>query len=49
MKGIGLALDLNDSRMFITDLADSVYSADLGGSYRKTLLMGEGNLPVSHM
>jgi len=44
MEGIGLALDLNGGRMFITDLAGSVYSANLDGSDKKTLLMGEGNL-----
>jgi hypothetical protein len=44
MEDIGLALDLNGGRMFITDLAGSVYSANLDGSYKKTLLMGEGNL-----
>ena len=44
MEGIGLALDLNGGRMFITDLAGSVYSANLDGSNKKTLLMGEGNL-----
>jgi len=44
MEGIGLALDLNGDRMFITDLAGSVYSANLDGSNKKTLLVGEGNL-----
>jgi len=44
MEGIGLALDLNGGRMFITDLAGSVYSANLDGSNKKTLLVGEGNL-----
>ena len=44
MEGIGLALDLNGGRMFITDLAGSVYSANLDGSNKKALLMGEGNL-----
>jgi DNA-binding beta-propeller fold protein YncE len=44
MEGIGLALDLKGSRMFITDLAGSVYSANLDGSNKKTLLVGEGNL-----
>jgi hypothetical protein len=49
MEGIGLALDLNRSRMFITDLAGSVYSANLDGSNKKTLLVGEGNLTGTHM
>jgi len=44
MEGIGLALDLNGGRMFITDLAGSVYSANLDGSNKKALLVGEGNL-----
>jgi DNA-binding beta-propeller fold protein YncE len=44
MEGIGLALDLKGERMFITDLAGSVYSADLDGSNKKTLLFAQGNL-----
>ena len=44
MEGIGLALDLNGGRMFITDLAGSVYSAGLDGSNRRTLLGAQGNL-----
>ena len=44
MEGIGLALDLKGGRMFITDLAGSVYSANLDGSNPKTLLYAQGNL-----
>ena len=44
MEGIGLALDLKGGRMFITDFAGSVYSANLDGSNKKTLLFAEGNL-----
>jgi DNA-binding beta-propeller fold protein YncE len=44
MEAIGLALDLKGGRMFITDLAGSLYSANLDGSNRKTLLFAEGNL-----
>lgn len=44
MEGIGLALDLNGGRMFLTDLAGSLYSANLDGSNKKTLLFAEGNL-----
>ena len=44
MEGIGVALDLKGGRMFITDLAGSVYSANLDGSNKKTLLFAEGNL-----
>jgi len=44
MEGIGLALDPKHGRMFITDFAGSVYSANLDGSNPKTLLFAEGNL-----
>jgi DNA-binding beta-propeller fold protein YncE len=44
MEGIGLALDRRGGRMFITDLGGSVYSANLDGSDRKTLLVAQGNL-----
>ena len=44
MEGIGLALDLEGGRMFITDFAGSVYSANLDGSSKKTLLFAQGNL-----
>ena len=44
MEGIGLALDRNGGRMFITDFAGSVYSANLDGSDPKTLLFAQGNL-----
>jgi hypothetical protein len=44
MEGIGIALDLKGSRMFITDLAGSVYSAHLDGSNRRILLGAQGNL-----
>src|ERR1700675_4039752 len=44
MEGIGLALDLKGGRMFITDFGGSVYSANLDGSNRRTLLAAEGNL-----
>ena len=44
MRGIGLALDLKGDRMFVTDFAGSVYSANLDGSNRRTLLIAEGNL-----
>ena len=43
-EGIGLALDLKGGRMFITDFAGSLYSANLDGSNQKTLLFAEGNL-----
>jgi len=44
MEAIGLALDSKGARMFVTDLAGSVYSANLDGSNKKTLLFAEGNL-----
>jgi len=44
MEGIGIALDLEGGRMFLTDLGGSVYSANLDGSNRKTVLAAEGNL-----
>ena len=44
MEGIGIALDRTGGRMFITDFAGSVYSANLDGSDQKTLLFAQGNL-----
>ena len=44
MEGIGMALDLKSGRMFVTDLAGSLYSANLDGSQKRTLLFAEGNL-----
>ena len=44
MEGIGIALDLKEKRMFLTDLAGSVYSAKLNGSDKKQLLYDQGNL-----
>jgi hypothetical protein len=44
MEGIGIALDLKGDRMFLTDLAGSVYSAKLNGSDKETLLYAQGNL-----
>jgi hypothetical protein len=44
MEGIGLALDLEGDRMFITDFGGSVYSVNLDGSNWRTLLFAEGNL-----
>jgi DNA-binding beta-propeller fold protein YncE len=44
MEGIGLALDLKGERMFVTDFAGSVYSANLDGTNMKTLLVAQGNL-----
>ncbi len=44
MEGIGLSLDLKNGRMFLTDFAGSVYSANLDGLDKKTLFFAEGNL-----
>jgi hypothetical protein len=44
MEGIGIALDLAGNRMFLTDLAGTVYSARLDGSDKKPLLVAQGNL-----
>ncbi len=44
MEAIGLALDVEGGRMFLTDLAGSVYSANLNGSNKKMLFVAQGNL-----
>jgi hypothetical protein len=44
MEGIGIALDFKGDRMFVTDLAGSVYTARLNGSDKKPVLMAQGNL-----
>jgi hypothetical protein len=44
MEGIGIALDLPGNRMFVTDFAGSVYSADLDGSNERNFLYAQGNL-----
>ena len=44
MEGIGIAIDFEGGRMFLTDLAGSVYSARLDGSGKQTLLYAQGNL-----
>jgi hypothetical protein len=44
MEGIGIALDGPGNRMFVTDFAGSVYSADLDGKNERNFLYGQGNL-----
>jgi len=44
MEGIGIALDLKGGRMFMTDLAGSIYSARLDGSRPTVVLMAQGNV-----
>jgi hypothetical protein len=44
MEGIGIALDVPNDRMFVTDFAGSVYSARLDGSGKRDFLYAQGNL-----
>ena len=44
MEGIGIALDIPNDRMFMTDFAGTIYSAKLNGSDKHTLLFAQGNL-----
>jgi len=44
MEGIGIALDARGERMFVTDLAGSIYVARLNGSDRRPIAMAQGNL-----
>src|SRR5262245_28551803 len=44
MEGIGIALDVSGNRMFVTDFAGSVYSADLDGKNERNFLYAQGNL-----
>jgi sugar lactone lactonase YvrE len=44
MEAIGIALDVRGNRMFFTDLAGSIYAADLDGTNRRTILAAQGNL-----
>ncbi|WP_050421625.1 3-hydroxyacyl-CoA dehydrogenase [Bradyrhizobium tropiciagri] len=44
MEGIGLSLDVPGNRMFVTDFAGSVYSADLDGKNERNFLCAQGNL-----
>jgi DNA-binding beta-propeller fold protein YncE len=44
MEGIGITLDLPGNRMFVTDLAGSVYVADLDGKNERNFLYAQGNL-----
>ena len=44
MEGIGIALDVPANRMFVTDLAGSLYVAKLDGTDKRTLLAAQGNL-----
>jgi hypothetical protein len=44
MEGIGIALDVPNDRMFVTDFAGSVFSARLDGSGERAFLEAQGNL-----
>jgi hypothetical protein len=44
MEGIGIALDVRGDRMFVTDLAGSIYSAHLNGSEKRRIAVAQGNL-----
>jgi len=44
MEGIGIALDVPSNRIFVTDFAGSVYSADLDGKNERNFLYAQGNL-----
>jgi hypothetical protein len=44
MEGIGITLDREGDRMFLTDLGGSVYVARLDGSKPQVLLFAQGNL-----
>ena len=44
MEGIGIALDIAGDRMFLTDLAGSMYSARLDGTDKHVILAAQGNL-----
>ena len=41
---VGIALDVPGNRMFVTDFAGSIYSADLDGSNERNFLYAQGNL-----
>lgn len=43
-EGIGIALDVPGDRLFVTDLAGSVYSARLDGGEKRLLACAQGNL-----
>ena len=43
-EAIGITLDIPGDRMFMTDMAGSVYTAKLDGSEKRPLLGVQGNL-----
>jgi len=47
MEGIGIALDIPNDRMFVTDFAGSIYSARLDGSGERNFLFARAISPAS--
>jgi hypothetical protein len=43
-EGVGIALDVRGDRMFVTDLAGSIYCAYLNGSEKRPIAVAQGNL-----
>ena len=43
-EGIGMSLDLDGKRMFVTDFAGSVYAAHMDGTGHRPILIAQGNL-----
>jgi len=44
MEGIGISLDVPHNRMFMTDLAGTIYTCRLDGSEKQALAAAQGNL-----
>jgi hypothetical protein len=44
MEGIGIALNVRGDRMFVTDLAGSIYSTALDGTDKRVIAYAQGNL-----
>ncbi len=44
MEGIGISLDVPRNRMFMTDLAGSIYTCKLDGSEKQMLAAAQGNI-----
>jgi hypothetical protein len=43
-EGVGIALDVRGDRLFVADLAGSIYCAHLSGSKKRRIAMAQGNL-----
>ena len=44
MEGIGIATDVANDRLFVTDFAGNIFTARLDGSDRRTIAAAQGNL-----